>query len=411
MKSKFKQFLEKLKPFASAFKEKSSPMIKSSQDHLVAFWKQPKARVAIYLLSALLLGVWIGSFLGDTEPQDNKSDKSVQVDKSGAISMSLPGLILDPDVFKFEAAVLKDVSVDIPVPGKLVFNAEKSKVISARASGRVERIYSFDGAQVKSGQIMADFFSPDYVSAQQEFILSMQTAKMLEASAMPSLAEDAKSTLEASANRLRILGAANEDISRLKKGGQPTPTFPIRAPIDGVVIKRVADPGAFMNVGDALATIADPKALWFMGNVYEQDIKRISSGQVLKLRSESYPDREFTAVANYVAPTIDPITHALMIRCDVNNEDGALRPEMFVSARLEVGTTKAVLVPRTAVIQVRNLRYIIIRSEKDTYRRLPVKGFDTGNQQFAITEGLQEGNDVLIMGSTLMNQRFLKTED
>lgn len=390
--------------------KKIEPLMKRMYSSLMVVWSKPATRVGLALVLTLLVGLKLGTYLVDTDA-DSKPEKGVEVDRTGAITVTLPGVVLDEDVFKFETAALKDVPIDLSVPGKLVFNAEKSKVLSARAPGRVERIYTFDGSVVKAGQIMADFFSPEYISAQQEYLLSMQTLKALEQSALPSLIEDAKSTLEASANRLRILGAANEDIERLRRGGQPTPTFPLRAPIDGVVIKRVADPGSFMNVGDVLATIADPKALWFMGNVYEQDIPKISKGQILKLKSESYPDREFIAKANYVSATIDPVTHALMIRCDVDNADGALRPEMFVSGKLEVGQAKAVVVPRTAIIQVRNLRYAIIQTDKDTYRRVPVKGFDIGDKMFAISSGIENGDKVLIMGSTLMNQRFLKQED
>ncbi len=386
------------------------PMLEQVLKPILSLWGKPATKITLAMLCTLLVGLKVGTYLVDPDV-DNKPEKGVEVEKSGAITITIPGVNLDGDVFKFETATLQDVPIELSVPGKLVFNAEKSKVLSARAPGRVERIYTFDGSTVKSGQIMADFFSPEYVSAQQEYLLSMQTVKALEQSSLSSLTEDAKSTLEASANRLRILGAGNEDIDRLRRGGQPTPTFPLRAPIEGVVIKRVADPGAFMNVGDVLATIADPKALWFMGNVYEQDIPKIAKGQVLKLKSESYPDREFLAKANYVSATIDPLTHALMIRCDVDNSDGALRPEMFVSGKLEVGQTKAVVVPRTAIIQVRNLRYAIIQVDKDTFRRVPIKGFEIGDKMFAISSGINEGDKVLVMGSTLMNQRFLKQED
>lgn len=393
----------------------AQPVLQQAQ-HLMAWieklWSDGRTRLATYLLLALVIGVWVGQASVDTEVvESSRSEKGVEVSKTGVITITLPGLELDPDVFKFEIGKLVEVPVEIPVPGKLVFNAEKSKVLSARASGRVERIHAFDGATVTSGQIMADFFSPDYVSAQQEYLLSLQLSKTLLDSNLQSLADDAKSTLEASANRLRVLGAAEEDIARLRKGGAPTSTFPLRSPISGVVIKRAVEPGAFMNVGDVVATIADPKALWFMGNIYEQDIQKISKGQKLKLRSESYPDRVFTAVANYVSPTIDPVTHALMIRCDVDNADGALRPEMFVRAKLEVERTSAILVPRTAIIQVRNLRYAIVHGAKETYRRVPIRGFDLSDQTFAVTEGLNNGDQILVMGSTLMNQRFLKQED
>lgn len=382
-------------------------------ERLINLWKKPNFRLGVYLFATLLVGLWIGkTFLIDSsEISQSKTDKEVEVDKSGAISVTLPGVTLDPNVFHFDEAKSEDVPVQISVPGKLVFNSEKTKVVTARAAGRVEKLFAFDGAVVKSGQILSEFYSPDFISAQQEMVIASKMANTIDKVAMPSLAEDAQATLEAAITRLKILGGSEQDINVLRKTGKPTPTFPMRSPIDGIVIKRMVDPGAFMNVGDILATVADPKALWFMGNVYEQDIKKIATGQALKLKSESYPDREFIAHANYVSPTIDPVTHALMIRCDVQNDDGALRPEMYVSAKLEVGSTPAIVIPRTAVIQVRNLRFAIIRVDNDTYRRVPIKGFDMGESSFAVTTGLEPGAQVMTIGATLMNQRFLKQED
>ena len=373
-------------------------------------WAKSGFRLASYLILTLLLGFWLGGLLKVTEVPQITAEKAIEVDKTGTITVSLPGVVLDAEVFHFEPAKSSIVPLEMSVPGKLVFNAEKTKVMSARVAGRVERIYTFDGAPVKAGQAMADFYSPDYVSAQHEYLLSNQMLKTLNGTSMSSLIEDAKSTLDASTTHLKLLGAAEEDIQRLKNGGQPTTTFPMRSPIDGIVIKRAIDPGAYMNVGDILATIADPKSLWFMGNVYEQDIKKISKGQILKLRSETYPDREFIAKANYLSPSIDPVTHALMIRCDVENNDGALRPEMFVNGKLEIGKTQAIVVPRTALIQVKTLKFVIVK-DGDNYHRIPVSGFDMGDDSFAITQGVSVGDKILVIGAILMDQRFMKQED
>lgn len=413
MKDKLKKLLAQVIERVQFFSKKIAPGFSRVVVLVKKQWAKSSFRLGSYLLISLLIGLWVGkTFLVDAnEIASSKSDKEVEVDKSGAISVTLPGVVLDPNVFHFETTKLEEVPLQINVPGKLVFNSERTKVVTARAAGRVEKLFAFDGAVVKSGQILSEFYSPDYISAQQEMVIASKMASTIDKVSMPSLAEDAQSTLEAAITRLKILGGSEQDINLLRKNGKPTPTFPMRSPIDGIVIKRMVDPGAFMNVGDVLATIADPKALWFLGNVYEQDIKKIATGQALKLRSESYPDREFVAHANYVSPTIDPVTHALLIRCDVQNDDGALRPEMYVSAKLEVGNTPAIVVPRTAIIQVRNLKFLIIRVDNDTYRRIPVKGFDFKDDLFAVTSGLEAGAQVMTIGATLMNQRFLKQED
>ncbi len=176
-------------------------------------------------------------------------------------------------------------------------------------------------------------------------------------------------------------------------------------------MKRGVEPGAIVNAGDVMATLANPKELWFLGNIYEQDIRKIQKGQTMILRSESYPDKEFIAKANYIAPAIDPETHALLIRCDVENADGLLRPDMYVSARLKTGEAEAVVVPQSAIVRVREMRYIIIKTGPDTFRRFAVKGYDLDGKRFAVTEGVEPGMQVLTDGAVLLNDRFAKQEE
>ena len=233
----------------------------------------------------------------------------------------------------------------------------------------------------------------------------------LQKNPVSGLYEDAQSTAEAAANHLRVLGASNEDIARLRNAGQATPTFPIRAPIDGVVIKRAVDPGAYLNTGDILATIADPAHLWFLGNVYEQDVGKIKVGDVFHLKVESFPDREFTAKANYVGAAIDPVTHALVVRCEIDNTDGLLKPEMFVNGSLQTGETSAVVIPTSAVIQGRNVRYAILKTGPTSFSRRPIYGFALSPSEFAVTDGLEAHQTLVTKGATLLNQRFLREED
>lgn len=409
---KLKPYLEKLKPFADTAREKGTQAYEHAEVVAKKYWAQPRFRLGSYLLVTLIIGVSIGKMIAPPAEDDGRtSKKTVEVEKNGIININLPGVTLSPDNFEFMQTAVGSAPVFLSVPGRLAFNSERLKVISARAPGRIERIYAFDGAIVTAGQALADYFSPDYISAQTEYILSSKMVSALQKRQVDGLYEDAMSTAEAAANQLRVLGASNEDIARLRKTGQASSTFPIRAPIDGVVIKRAVDPGAYLNTGDILATIADPKNLWFLGNVYEQDIGKIKVGDVFRLKVESFPDREFTAKANYVGAAIDPVTHALVVRCEVDNSDGLLKPEMFVSSTLEIGKTEAVVIPSSAVIQGRNVRFAIIKTGENSYSRRPIYGYALNAKEFAVTDGLEANQTLLIKGASLLNQRFLREED
>ena len=372
-----------------------------------------RVRLAAFAFAILSLGIVVGRLTDvNRAVKIEASDKALKVESSGILELKLPGVTLNPAIYVFQSAEKVQVPVNIKVPGRLAFNAEKSKVLSARAPGRVERIYAFDGAQVDVGSPIVELYSPEFLSAQQEYLLSSKTAKVLETSkTMSDLLGDARITQQAAANRMRNLGAGEGDIKSIENTGKTTSNLVMRSPLKGVVVKRNVEPGSTVSSGDVIATLADPKQLWFLGNVFEQDFRFVKQGQKMVLHLEAYPDKEFVATANYIAPTIDPQTRALLIRADVENTDDLLRPDMYASASLTTGTADAVVVPQSAIVRIRENRFAIIKVGPETFRRVPVKGYDLNSKSFAITEGVEQGWQVLAEGAVLLNDRFAKQED
>jgi Cu(I)/Ag(I) efflux system membrane fusion protein len=372
-----------------------------------------RVRLAAFAFAILSVGIVVGRITNvNRNVKIEASDKALKVEKSGILELKLAGVKLNPEIYVFQTAERVQVPVDIKVPGRLAFNAEKSKVLSARAPGRVERIYAFDGAEINIGSPIVELYSPEFMSAQQEYLLSSKMAKVLEANkTMSDLLGDARITQQAAANRMRNLGAGDGDIKAIETTGKTQNNLVMRSPLKGVVVKRNVEPGSVLSSGDVIATLADPKQLWFLGNVFEQDFRLIKPGQKMVLQVEAYPDKEFVAYANYVAPTIDPQTRALLIRADIENNDDLLRPDMYASARLTTGMADAIVVPQTAVVRIREMRYVIVKAGDEVYRRLPVKGYDLNSKTFAITEGVEPGSRILAEGAVLLNDRFAKQED
>ena len=422
--------VDKFIAFLKRLSEKTKPLLHKGADHGAhhakaaatglagLYWNlsatnRYRVRLAAFAFAILSIGIMLGRITNvNRAVKIESSGKSLKVESSGVLELSLPGVKLNPESYTFQLAEKSPVPVNIKVPGRLAFNAEKSKVLSARAPGRVERIYAFDGAQVDIGSPIVELYSPDFLSAQQEYLLSSKTTKVLEGSkTMSDLLGDARITQQAAANRMRNLGASEGDIKNIEATGKTSSNLVMRSPLKGVVVKRNVEPGTAVNAGDVITTLADPKHLWFLGNVFEQDFKMIKQGQRIVLRLEAYPEKEFVAYANYIAPTVDPQTRALLIRADVENIDGLLRPDMYASGLLTTGMADAVVVPQSAIVRIRENRFAIIKVGDETFRRMPVKGYDLNSKAFAITEGIEPGWKVLIEGAVLLNDRFAKQED
>ena len=414
-----KRFFEKAKPILHKGADHGAHHAKAAATGLVGlYWNlsptnRYRVRLAAFAFAILSLGIVVGRVTNvNRAVKIESSGKGLKVESSGVLELKLPGIKLNPEIYVFQTAEKVQVPVNLKVPGRLAFNAEKSKVLSARAPGRVERIYAFDGALVDIGSPIVELYSPEYLSAQQEYLLSSKTAKVLESNkTMSDLLGDARITQQAAANRMRNLGAGEGDIKSIEATGKTTSNLVMRSPLKGVVVKRNVEPGSAVSSGDVIATLADPKQLWFLGNVFEQDFKMIKQGQKMVLHLEAYPDKEFIAYANYIAPTIDPQTRALLIRADVENIDDLLRPDMYASGLLTTGTADAVVVPQSAIVRIRENRFAIIKVGEETFRRVPVKGYDLNSKSFAITEGVEPGWKVLAEGAVLLNDRFAKQED
>ena len=414
-----KRFTDKVKPHLQKGADAGSHHAKVAAAGLAGlYWNlsatnRYRVRLAAFAFAILSLGIVVGRITNvDRNVKIESSGKGLKVESSGVLELKLPGVKLNPEIYVFQTSEKVPVPVNLRVPGRLAFNAEKSKVLSARAPGRVERIYAFDGALVDVGSPIVELYSPEYLSAQQEYLLSSKTAAVLESSkTMSDLLGDARITQQAAANRMRNLGAGDGDIKTIETTGKTTSNLVMRSPLKGVVVKRNVEPGSAVSSGDVIATLADPKHLWFLGNVFEQDFRMIKQGQKMILRLEAYPDKEFVAYANYIAPTVDPQTRALLIRADVENVDDLLRPDMYASGMLITGTADAVVVPQSAIVRVRENRFTIIKVGEETFRRVPVKGYDLDAKRFAITEGVEPGWKVLTEGAVLLNDRFAKQED
>lgn len=324
-------------------------------------------------------------------------------------SVEIPADGFDPQQVHVEQVNQLSVPVELSTPGKLAYNAERTKLASARVAGRLDHILVFEGALVHEGQPLAELYAPDFISAQKEYLLALNTARQLKTSNMKDLQEDAEATVQSAAGRLHVLGLTDAEVAQIAKRGTPAEHLTLRAPISGTIVKRNMDPGAFLNVGDSFMSIVDTRLLWFTGNVYENDIASVRIGQPISLRTSAYPDREFVGRVSFIAPNIDPATHTLTVRCDVPNPDGLLRPEMYATARIQTGSGQASVVPKSALVKDHGRYYVIVQSDAKHFKRVEVQGKDTGTDgSFAVTTGLNASSQVVVRGAALLNEMIVK---
>jgi len=321
---------------------------------------------------------------------------------SAALTAEKP---FSPDFVKTALPIQQVTDEAITVTGKLALDKQQVRLASARVAGRLGRIFVFEGQSVREGQPLAEIYSPDYISAENEFLLAKRFRDTLaQAGSDPELRSDTDATYRSAANRLKVLGAAPEDIDQLSRSGLVQEYLKVRAPISGVVTQRNVDPGGYLNVGDTLMSLANLDTLWLFANTYDSDYPALKLGETLEFQTTSLPGEHFTGTITFIAPSVDPTTHTLPIRCDVPNRNLRLRPEMFIRGLLRIGSRESLVVPKTAIIHLRDEDFVIVKDDDRHYRRLPVHGHPIEPDRFAITDGLPGPVPVVTDGGLLLNE-------
>lgn len=297
----------------------------------------------------------------------------------------------------------QQVDDHLVVPGRLAYDGNEIRTISARVPGRVERIYIHAGYPAKKGEPVMSLYSPEFLSAEQEYLLANHAFAAVSGIKDHGIINDARDLTEAARNKLLILGMDESEISKLKHAGTPLPLLTIKSPIDGVVTDQSFKPGAYVALGTDVATVAGLQTIWFKGNVYEQDIQKVRPGQPLVVKSDAYPGSEFQGVVDFVSPGMDPATHTLIIRATLRNADSLLKPDVYVNGIVTTGSERRVVIPKESLIKEGNNAYVIQVLPGNHYklRNVSISPVDDSDT-IAILRGLKDGNEIVTTGSVLV---------
>ncbi len=231
----------------------------------------------------------------------------------------------------------KFVEAEIRMVGKVDYDETRVKNITAWVPGRIDRLYvDFTGITVSKGDHMVDLYSPELISAQAELLQALKAAGSVRDSTSELMKRTTIATLEASRDKLRLLGLARSQIDKIESSGAPVTHITIYSPMGGTVIHKYATEGMYVNTGTPIYTLADLSRLWVKLDAYESDLSWIRYGQEVEFSTEAYPGQVFKGRISFRDPVLDAKTRTVKVRVNVDNPDGKLKPEMFVRAVLRV---------------------------------------------------------------------------
>ena len=150
-------------------------------------------------------------------------------------------------------------------------------VVGTKFEGYVTRLHvATAGMPVRRGQPLLEVYSPELVSAQEEYLVAARNLREQE-SAGPELRARFGQLVAASAARLANWDIEPGDLPGLASG-QVRRNVLLRSPVDGVVIDEPARVGQRFVPGEALYQVAGLSRVWLMADVFEQDLAAITDG-------------------------------------------------------------------------------------------------------------------------------------
>lgn len=234
-------------------------------------------------------------------------------------------------------------------------------------------------------------------------------------------AEVRSSQLELDRSRIRVKAAesslanagraiGNAQAVYRSNGGGSVGRVTLTAPISGTVTRLDVTRGQAVDRTQVLLEVENLQSVWVTANVPEADADKVRKGAMVRVTVAGLAGREFGGVVQIVGSRVDPKTRSIPVQCLIAGAGGALKPDMFATVHLGVGSTvKTLVVPKTAIVTEDKETFLFVKKGEDFERREVVLGTENGDE-VAVKEGLQAGEEVVAKGAFILKSEQKKDE-
>lgn len=297
------------------------------------------------------------------------------------------------------------LSRNVRAVGRVDYDEERIVRLHPKTAGWIEALYvDKTGQWIGKDTDLLSIYSPQLVSAQQEYILALQNQKILSDSPFESIRQGADDLLASSRKRLQLLDVPAHQLHELTVTKRIFKSLHIHAPTDGIVIQIGAREGQYVTPDTEIFTIADIANVWVYADVYEYELPWIRPGDRAEIRLAGVPGRVFESRVEFIYPYAEKRTRTTRIRLVLDNAEGLLKPDMFADVTIATQRQmETLVVPTEAIIRsgTRNQVFVVREPGKFEPRRVKL-GLDSDGQ-VAILDGLDEGEEIVVSAQFLID--------
>jgi Cu(I)/Ag(I) efflux system membrane fusion protein len=339
--------------------------------------------------------------LADTSPKPKKdsmgmdylpvyADDGGQDDPPGTVRIS-PGRLQTLGV-RTAAAVMRPASArTVSATGTLQFDERRLATVTTKVPGWIEHLaVAATGDPVRQGQVLAEIYSPELVSSEEEYLVAARMGGAMSAAAV---------------QRLHALDIPDDEIERLRRTGRSSRRIAVMAPADGVVIDKPIQQGMRVEAGEALYRTADLSSVWLIAQVQERDLGAIATGARAAASFVAFPGRSFQGTVDFIYPSLSPETRTARVRIVMPNPDGVLLAAMYANVQIgaSAGTEPILSVPDSAVLDSGSRQVVLLVRDAGRFEPRQVRLGIHGDDWVQVVDGLRPGDQVVVGANFLID--------
>ena len=304
----------------------------------------------------------------------------------------------------YAVATLGPLETEVRTIGQITYDETRVRTITVKVDGFVERLLvNATGQPVSVGEPLLTIYSPMLVQAEEDLLLAKRLQSDV-AEGNSDARRGATELLESSRRRLAWLDIPASDIAAIEQSGTVRRTLTLRSPASGHVLEKNVVAGQKIMAGEPLYRVADLATVWVEGEIFEQDLANVRTGQAVHADFQALPGEHRTGRIAYVYPTVDPDTRTARVRIVLPNGSLRLKPWMYATLRI-VGTPRAAVltVPRSAVLSTGERNMVFVRDSAGRLVPREVSLGATNDDRIEIVRGLAAGETVVASATFLVD--------
>lgn len=309
-----------------------------------------------------------------------------------------------------DTALVAPLSDQLVLTGTTLFDPRKTKVISAWVGGWIEKMYVRNpGEKVMAGQKLYELYSPDLLSAEKDYLLTLKQKDLFKKASI-----DFTATLKAMRQKLLRWGLSESQINRLSQE-QPTGKVTIYSKSSGYLTQKMKEEGDHVNEGEAVLSLAENKTLWVQAQLYDTELSLMNADPKIWVELDAFPGEKLFGKVVFNNPVNKNDSRVHLLNISISNPNGKIQPGMLAYVFLQTsGGKPALLIPKSAIIYGEKNNYVWVRQPNDSsdllqdrFERRKVKLGKDNNTMVQILQGIKAGEVVVYSGAYLVNSEYI----